>query len=59
MIVIPIYRDEPFVSKSFGFWRSNKFRRLPRDYFEGKNIAEMTHTHLYELVFIEMGLDWE
>ena len=37
----------------------NKFRRLPRDYFEDKNIAEMTHTHLYELVFIEMGLDWE
>ena len=37
----------------------NKFRRLPKDYFEDKNIAELTHTHLYELVFIDMGLDWE
>ena len=37
----------------------NKFRRLPPNYFEDKNIAQLIHTHLFELVFIDMALDWE
>ena len=37
----------------------NKFRRLPPNYFEGKDLARLTHTSLSELVFIDMGLDWE
>ena len=37
----------------------NKFRRIPPNYFEDKNVAELIHTHLFELVFIDMALDWE
>ena len=36
----------------------NKFRRLPDDYFNDKNIASMIHSFLSEVIFIEMGLDW-
>jgi len=37
----------------------NKFKRLPQNYFEEKNIAQYIHTHLFELVFIDMALDWQ
>ena len=36
----------------------NKFKRLPPNYFENKNVAQYIHTHLFELVFIDMALDW-
>jgi len=37
----------------------NKFKKLPPNYFDEKNIAQYIHTHLYELVFIDMALDWK
>ena len=36
----------------------NRFAKIDENYLEGKNIAQMIHTHLYEIVLIEMGLDW-
>ena len=36
----------------------NKFKRIPSDYLEGKNVAQMIHVMLSEVVFIEMALDW-
>ena len=37
----------------------NKFRRIAPDYLEGKDKAYLTHTMLSEVIFIDMGLDWE
>ena len=37
----------------------NKFRRIPPNYLEGKNVAQLVHTFLTEVIFIEMSLDWE
>ena len=36
----------------------NRFRRIPDNYLEGKNIAQLIHTSLSEVIFIEMALDW-
>ena len=36
----------------------NKFRRIDKTYFDNKNIDAMIPTHLYELVLIDMSLDW-
>jgi hypothetical protein len=36
----------------------NKFKRISKNYFDGKNIDSMVHTHLSELVLIDMSLDW-
>jgi len=36
----------------------NKFRKISKSYFDGKNIDQLVHTHLHELVLIDMGLDW-
>ena len=37
----------------------NKFKRIGPDYLEGKDLARLIHTSLSEVIFIEMGLDWE
>ena len=37
----------------------NKFRRIPPNYLEGKNVAQLVHVFLTEVIFIEMSLDWE
>jgi len=36
----------------------NKFRKIDKSYFDGKNIDQLVHTHLHELVLIDMSLDW-
>lgn len=36
----------------------NKFRKIDKTFFDGKNINELIHTSVYELVLIDMGLDW-
>jgi len=36
----------------------NKFRKLTSDYLANKNINQMIHTSIFELVLIDMGLDW-
>lgn len=36
----------------------NKFRRIDKTYFDGKNIDQMVPLHLNELVLIDMALDW-
>lgn len=36
----------------------NKFRKLPADYLANKNINQLIHTSIFELVLIDMGLDW-
>jgi len=36
----------------------NKFQRLKPDYLEGKNLNYLIHTSVFELVLIDMGLDW-
>ena len=36
----------------------NKFKPVEPDYLEGKNVAELIHVFLGEVIFIEMGLDW-
>ena len=36
----------------------NKFKRISKDYLEGKDINQMVNTHLSELVLIDMSLDW-
>ena len=36
----------------------NKFRRIDKTYFDGKNIDHLIHGHLSELVLIDMSLDW-
>lgn len=36
----------------------NKFRKIPPNYLEGKDVADLTHYSLSELVFVDMGLDW-
>ena len=36
----------------------NKLRRLTKEYFEGKNVEEMTSPRLQELVLNSMSLDW-
>lgn len=36
----------------------NKFRKLPKNYFEDKSIEALIPTHLHELVLIDMSLDW-
>lgn len=36
----------------------NRLRRIPEDYFEGKDVAAMIHCFLTEVIFIEMALDW-
>ena len=37
----------------------NKFRRIPEDYLEGKNVPALVHQFLSEVIFIEMNLDWQ
>ena len=36
----------------------NRLRKLPPNYMEDKNVHEMVHHSLTELVFIDMALDW-
>lgn len=36
----------------------NKFRKIDKDYLKDKNINQMIHTSIFELVLIDMGLDW-
>ena len=36
----------------------NRFRRIDKNYFDGKNIDEMVPLRLKELILIDMGLDW-
>lgn len=36
----------------------NKFRKIDKTYFDGKNIDQMVPLHLNELVLIDMSLDW-
>ena len=36
----------------------NRFRRIDKTYFDGKNIDQMVPLHLNELVLINMNLDW-
>lgn len=36
----------------------NKFKKIDKDYFVGKNINQLIHTSIFELVLIDMGLDW-
>jgi hypothetical protein len=36
----------------------NKFRRIDKTYFDGKNVASLIAPHLHELVLIDMSLDW-
>jgi hypothetical protein len=36
----------------------NKFKKIDKTYFDGKNINALVPRHLNELVLIEMGLDW-
>jgi Leucine-rich repeat (LRR) protein len=52
------------IIRQLGYLRSfiltgNKFRRIDRDYFKDKDINQMIHQHLAELVLIDMALDWE
>lgn len=37
----------------------NKFRRIPANYLEGKDLPALIHTSLSEVIFIDMSLDWE
>jgi len=37
----------------------NRFRRIPENYLEGKNVAQLIHTNLSEVILIEMALDWQ
>jgi len=37
----------------------NKFKRILPNYLEGKNVAQLIHTSLSEVIFIDMALDWE
>lgn len=37
----------------------NKFQKIFKNYLMGKNIEQMIHTSIFELVLIDMGLDWE
>jgi hypothetical protein len=37
----------------------NKFNRIDKDFFKNRDINQLIHPHLYEVVLIEMGLDWE
>jgi Leucine-rich repeat (LRR) protein len=36
----------------------NKFQVIDKTYFDGKNIDQLVHTHLGDLVLIDMSLDW-
>jgi len=36
----------------------NKFKRIDDTYLQDKNINQLIHTSIYELVLIDMGLDW-
>lgn len=36
----------------------NKFKRIDKDYFEGKKIEQMINLYLHELVLIDTSLDW-
>ncbi len=36
----------------------NKFMKLSPDYLADKNINQLIHTSIFELVLIDMGLDW-
>mmetsp|Transcript_24180 Transcript_24180/g.37185 ORF Transcript_24180/g.37185 Transcript_24180/m.37185 type:complete len:270 (+) Transcript_24180:489-1298(+) len=36
----------------------NKFQKIDKTYFDGKNIDQMVSMHLSELVLIDMSLDW-
>lgn len=36
----------------------NRLKRIPDDYFEGKNVASMIDCFLCEVIFIDMALDW-
>jgi hypothetical protein len=52
------------IIKQLGYLRSfvltgNKFRRIDRNYFKDKDINQLIHQHLAELVLIDMALDWE
>ena len=37
----------------------NRFRKIPPNYLEGKDVADLVHHSLCELVLIDMALDWE
>ena len=36
----------------------NKFNKIDKFYFDDKDLNHLVHPHLYEVVFIDMGLDW-
>ena len=36
----------------------NKFNRIDKDYLESRDVNQLIHPHLYEVVLIDMGLDW-
>lgn len=51
-----IIRELPYLSTLT--LTGNKFRRIDKSYFDGKNINEMINPFLKELVLIDMSLDW-
>lgn len=36
----------------------NKFQKLPQNWLEGQDLNWLIHTSIFELVLIDMGLDW-
>lgn len=36
----------------------NRFRKISPSYFDDKNVDQLVHTHLHELVLIDMALEW-